>query len=55
MHVPACEGLVTPAQEWDAAGMPDQYLPAELQEFLARYIDSIAQLEGLLLLRGAPD
>ena len=28
-------------------------LPAELREFLARNIDSIAQLEALLLLRGA--
>jgi hypothetical protein len=30
-------------------------LPAELREFLTRHIDSIAQLEALLLLRGAPD
>lgn len=29
-------------------------LPAELREFLARHVDSIAQLEALLLLRGAP-
>jgi hypothetical protein len=35
--------------------MMDQPLPAELQEFLAAHIDSIAQLEALLLLRGAPD
>jgi hypothetical protein len=34
--------------------MSDQ-LPAELREFLARHIDSIAQLEALLLLRSAPD
>ncbi len=34
--------------------MSDQ-LPAELREFLARHIDSIAQLEGLLLLRSGPD
>jgi hypothetical protein len=33
--------------------MSDQ-LPAELQEFLARHIDSIAQLEALLLLRSRP-
>jgi hypothetical protein len=30
-------------------------LPAELREFLVRHIDSIAQLEALLLLRAAPD
>jgi hypothetical protein len=30
-------------------------LPAELREFLARRIDSIAQLEALLMLRAAPD
>jgi hypothetical protein len=30
-------------------------LPADLREFLARHIDSIAQLEALLLLRAAPD
>lgn len=35
--------------------MTDQPLPAELQEFLAKHIDSIAQLEALLLLRDAPD
>ena len=34
--------------------MPDQTLPAELQEFLAKHIDSIAQLEALLLLRESP-
>jgi hypothetical protein len=31
--------------------MPDQALPAELREFLAKHIDSIAELEALLLLR----
>jgi hypothetical protein len=30
-------------------------LPAELREFLARHIDSIAQLEALLLSVAAPD
>jgi hypothetical protein len=30
-------------------------LPPELLEFLAKYIHSIAQLEGLLLLRESPD
>ena len=34
--------------------MPDP-LPAELRNFLARHIDSIAQLEALLLLRAAPE
>jgi hypothetical protein len=31
--------------------MPDQALPAELREFLATHIDSIAELEALLLVR----
>ncbi len=35
--------------------MSDEPLPAKLQEFLARHIDSIAQLEALLLLRATPD
>ena len=35
--------------------MSDESLPAEVREFLARHIDSIAQLEALLLLRSAPD
>ena len=35
--------------------MMDEPLPAELREFLAQHIDSIAQLEALLLLRGVPD
>ena len=35
--------------------MPDDVLPAELREFLENHIDSIAQLEALLLLRSAPD
>jgi hypothetical protein len=35
--------------------MPSQPLPAELQEFLAKHIDSIAQLEALLLLREGLD
>ena len=37
------------------AAMPGQPLPAELQEFLAKHIDSIAQLEALLLLREGSD
>lgn len=35
--------------------MPEQLLPAELREFLENNIDSIAQLEALLLLRDASD
>ena len=35
--------------------MSDQPLPAELREFLTEHIDSIAQLEALLLLRDGPD
>lgn len=35
--------------------MTREPLPAELREFLTRSIDSIAQLEALLLLRATPD
>jgi hypothetical protein len=35
--------------------MSEQLLPAELRVFLEDNIDSIAQLEALLLLRDAPD
>jgi hypothetical protein len=35
--------------------MSDQPFPAELREFLANHIDSIAQLEALLLLRHSQD
>jgi hypothetical protein len=35
--------------------MSDQPLPAELRAFLTEHIDSIAQLEALLLLRDGPD
>jgi hypothetical protein len=35
--------------------MSDQPFPAELREFLANHIDSIAQLEALLLLRHSHD
>jgi len=34
--------------------MPDQLLPPELVEFLENHIDSITQLEALLLLRSTP-
>jgi hypothetical protein len=34
--------------------MADQLLPAELREFLQKHIDSIAQLEAVLLLRNEP-
>jgi hypothetical protein len=33
--------------------MPTEPIPAELKDFLARHIDSIAQLEALLLSRGS--
>jgi hypothetical protein len=35
--------------------MPDDLIPAELREFLARHVDSIAQLEALLLARSSPN
>jgi hypothetical protein len=35
--------------------MSEQVLPAELREFLENNIDSIAQLEAVLLLRESPD
>ena len=35
--------------------MPTDVIPAELRSFLARHVNSIAQLEALLLLRGSPD
>jgi hypothetical protein len=34
--------------------MSDQLLPPEVGDFLAKHIDSIAQLEALLLLHGSP-
>jgi hypothetical protein len=34
--------------------MSDLHLPAELLEFLAMHVDSVAQLEALLLLRQQP-
>lgn len=34
--------------------MSDHHLPAELLEFLAMRVDSVAQLEALLLLRAQP-
>ena len=35
--------------------MEDDGIPAELRDFIARSIDSVGQLEALLLLRGDPD
>ena len=36
--------------------MPDNPIPLDLQHFIMRHIDSIAQIEALLLLRRhAPD
>lgn len=34
--------------------MADTLIPADVQDFIVRYIHSIAQLEALLLLRGSP-
>jgi len=34
--------------------MADDPIPGDLQDFIVRYIDSIAQLEALLLLRAHP-
>lgn len=35
--------------------MPDDLIPEEIKQFLIENIDSIAELEGLLLLRSNPD
>jgi hypothetical protein len=35
--------------------MPDYDIPADIRAFISRYIDSIAHLEALLLLRGNSD
>jgi hypothetical protein len=35
--------------------MADEQIPAELREFIVRYIDSVAQLEALLLLYWEPE
>lgn len=35
--------------------MPDSVIPEDVRGFIARNIDSIAQLEGLLLLRANPE
>lgn len=35
--------------------MADEVIPEDLRDFITRYIDSIAQLEALLLLRSNPD
>jgi hypothetical protein len=34
--------------------MVDEPIPADVQDFILRHIDSVAQLEALLLLRGNP-
>lgn len=34
--------------------MPNEFIPADVQDFIVRYIHSIAQLEALLLLRVNP-
>jgi hypothetical protein len=56
-NLPFAEGVEQPPSATELAtkdAMSDP-LPAELREFLALHIDSIAQLEALLLLRSAPD
>jgi hypothetical protein len=35
--------------------MADAPIPADLRDFILRYIDSVAHLEALLLLRAAPE
>ena len=35
--------------------MPDDLIPEEIKQFLIENIDSIAELEGVLLLRSNPD
>lgn len=35
--------------------MADDPIPADLRDFILRYIDSVAHLEALLLLRAAPE
>ena len=35
--------------------MSDPLIPDDLRDFILRHIDSVAQLEALLLLRSAPD
>jgi len=35
--------------------MADDHIPSDLRDFIVRHIDSIAQLEALLLLRAYPD
>lgn len=35
--------------------MPEDTVAADLRAFIARYIDSVAELEALLLLRNSPD
>jgi hypothetical protein len=35
--------------------MADEPIPGDVRDFILRHIDSVAQLEALLLLRGNPD
>jgi hypothetical protein len=35
--------------------MADELIPGNVRDFILRHIDSVAQLEALLLLRGNPD
>ena len=34
--------------------MTDELIPADIRDFIIRHIDSVTQLEALLLLRGSP-
>jgi hypothetical protein len=35
--------------------MPDQYVSDEIRDFILKYIDSVAQIEALLLVRSNPE
>ncbi|HET9715268.1 MAG TPA: hypothetical protein VFP60_03700 [Pseudolabrys sp.] len=35
--------------------MADDLIPADVRDFILRYVDSVAQWEALLLLRGSPE
>jgi len=35
--------------------MPKQYVPDEVREFITKHIDSVAQIEALLLISSGPD
>jgi hypothetical protein len=45
----------TPLTEKDFLSLADDLIPEDLRDFILRHIDSIAELEALLLLRRNPD